>query len=201
VLKLTARFGSLLGRRSQVLDVQLSSHFGHFSAKAHSSQVWWAKAHLYSITSVTSVLKLTAKKALGATWNADPSSWMSSSQATSVTSVLKLTALNSSKLYAKIRQKSWKIRQKQCQNRSWTLSGTLLDASWRSDSKEDQPYLVFDSILGPIVELKIDIFLIFSVHDASGSAAKTRWKFSCFTEPIFWAPNPFLSVFRSPSYA
>ena len=53
--------------------------FGHFGAKADSSQ------------------------SVGAAWNADPRPWIS------VTSVLKLTALKSSKTYAKIHQKSMKI--------------------------------------------------------------------------------------------
>ena len=55
--------------------------------------------------------------------------------------------------------------QKICENRfkmrSKSVLGSLLDASWRSDSKEDRPYLNFDSFWGPILELKIDIYFWF----------------------------------------
>ena len=94
-----------------------------------------------------------------------------------------------------------KIHQKWGQNWSWTLFGRLLDATWRSDSKEDRPYLHFDSILGSILELKIDTFFNFSVHDPSGSVSKNRWKFSCLTEPIFWGSTPLPSDFWSPGWA
>ena len=75
------------------------------------------------------MLKLTAKKGLGATWNTDPRSWIFCSQATSVTSVLKPTALKSSKFYAKVNPKIWK-------NPSKMISKSVLDALWDAPGRQ-----------------------------------------------------------------